>query len=63
MRQLCGLMGLGRPFTLVAVRVIVGGSFVHHGIDKFDAGISMIEGMLTSWAGLRGSRFVIGRGW
>jgi len=49
MRQLCGLMGLGRPFTLVAVRVIVGGSFVHHGIDKFDAGISMIEGMLTSW--------------
>jgi len=42
-------MDLGQPFTLLAVRVIVGGLFVYHGIDKFDAGISMVEGMFTSW--------------
>lgn len=49
MRRTCGLMDVSQPFTLLAVRVIVGGLFVYHGIDKFDAGISMIEGMFTSW--------------
>ncbi len=49
MRSLCGKMDVGRPFTLLAVRIILGGLFVYHGIDKFDAGISMIEGMFTSW--------------
>lgn len=49
MRRICGMMDLGQPFTLLAVRIIVGGLFVYHGIDKFDAGISMIEGMFTSW--------------
>ena len=49
MRRLCGMMDLGRPFTLLAVRIIVGGLFVYHGIDKLDAGISMVEGMFSSW--------------
>lgn len=49
MRHLCGTMDLGRPFSLLVVRIILGGLFVYHGIDKFDAGISMVEGMFRSW--------------
>jgi len=28
---------------------VIGGLFIWHGIDKFDAGISMIEDMFTMW--------------
>lgn len=49
MRRLIGTLDHCRPFALLAVRLIVGGLFVYHGVDKFDAGISMVEGMFRSW--------------
>jgi len=31
------------------LRIVIGGLFIWHGIDKFDVGISMIEEMFTMW--------------
>lgn len=36
-------------FAPLVLRVVIGALFVWHGIDKFDAGISMIEEMFTMW--------------
>ncbi len=33
----------------LALRIVLGSLFVWHGIDKFDAGISMVEDMFTMW--------------
>ncbi|MGF1599190.1 MAG: DoxX family protein [Acidimicrobiales bacterium] len=33
----------------LVLRVVIGALFVWHGIDKFDAGIAMIEEMYTMW--------------
>ncbi|MFN0090052.1 MAG: DoxX family protein [Acidimicrobiales bacterium] len=44
-----GTLDQCRPVALLVVRVLIGGLFVYHGIDKFDAGISMIEGMFRTW--------------
>ena len=33
----------------LVLRVVLGGLFVWHGIDKFDVGIDMIEEMFTMW--------------
>ena len=31
------------------LRIVIGGLFIWHGIDKFNVGISMIEEMFTMW--------------
>ena len=31
------------------LRIVIGGLFIWHGIDKFDVGISMIDEMFTMW--------------
>ena len=49
MQQLCSRLNRFRPAAPLVLRVVLGGLFVWHGIDKFDAGISMIEDMFRSW--------------
>jgi putative oxidoreductase len=49
MHQTCSTLNRARPAAPLVLRVIVGGLFLWHGIDKFDAGISMIEDMFTMW--------------
>jgi putative oxidoreductase len=38
-----------RPVALLILRVSLGAIFLLHGLDKFDVGIEMIEGMFTQW--------------
>jgi putative oxidoreductase len=47
--QICSTLNRARPAAPLVLRVIVGGIFLWHGIDKFDTGISMIEDMFTMW--------------
>jgi putative oxidoreductase len=49
MHQVCSTLDRGRPFAPLVLRVVLGGLFIWHGIDKFDTGISMIEDMFTMW--------------
>lgn len=49
MRQVCSRLNRFRPAVPLVLRVVLGGLFLWHGIDKFDTGITMIEGMFTSW--------------
>lgn len=49
MHQVCSILNRGRPLAPLVLRVVLGGLFIWHGIDKFDAGISMIEDMFTMW--------------
>jgi putative oxidoreductase len=49
MHQLSSTLDRGRPLAPPLLRVVLGGLFVWHGIDKFDTGISMIEEMFTMW--------------
>jgi putative oxidoreductase len=49
MHQLCSTLDRGRPAAPLVLRVVLGGLFIWHGIDKFDAGISMVEEMFTMW--------------
>lgn len=49
MHQLCSTLNRFRPAAPLVLRVVLGGLFVWHGIDKFDAGISMVEGMFRAW--------------
>jgi putative oxidoreductase len=49
MKQLCGTLNRLRPMAPLVLRVIIGGLFVWHGIDKFNAGIGMVEGMFEMW--------------
>lgn len=49
MHQIISTLDRGRAVAPLVVRLVVGGLFVWHGIDKFDAGISMVEGAFTMW--------------
>lgn len=49
MHQVCSALNRFHPVVPLVLRVVLGGLFVWHGIDKFDVGIDMIEGMFTSW--------------
>ena len=49
MHQICSTLDRGRPAAPLVLRLVIGGLFIWHGIDKFDAGISMIEDMFTMW--------------
>jgi putative oxidoreductase len=49
MHQICSTLTRFRPAAPLVLRVVIGGLFVWHGIDKFDVGISMIEDMFRSW--------------
>ncbi len=50
MHQICSTLNRGRPVAPLVLRVVIGGLFIWHGIDKFDVGISMID--LALLAGL-----------
>lgn len=49
MHQVCSTLNRSRPAVPLVLRVVLGGLFVWHGIDKFDVGIDMIEEMFTMW--------------
>lgn len=49
MHQMCSTLNRFRPVAPLVLRVVIGGLFVWHGLDKFDAGIDMVEGMFRSW--------------
>lgn len=49
MHQVCSTLNRARPIAPLVLRVVIGGLFVWHGIDKFDVGISMIEDMFRTW--------------
>jgi putative oxidoreductase len=49
MHRLCSTLDRGRPAAPLVLRVVLGGLFIWHGVDKFDAGISMVEEMFTMW--------------
>lgn len=49
MHQLSATLDRGRAAAPLVLRVVLGGLFIWHGIDKFDAGISMVEEMFTMW--------------
>jgi len=50
MHQICSTLNRGRPAAPLVLRIVIGGLFIWHGIDKFDVGISMID--LALLAGL-----------
>jgi putative oxidoreductase len=47
--QICSTLDRARPAAPIVLRIVLGGLFIWHGIEKFDAGISMIEGMFRLW--------------
>lgn len=49
MHQVCSTLNRFRPAVPLVLRVVLGGIFIWHGIDKFDVGISMIKGMYETW--------------
>lgn len=49
MHQVCSTLDRARPAAPLVLRVVIGGLFVWHGLDKFDAGIPMIETMFRTW--------------
>lgn len=49
MHQLSSILDRGRPAAPLVLRLVLGGLFIWHGLDKFDAGISMVEEMFTMW--------------
>ncbi len=49
MHQVCSTLNRARPAAPLVLRVVIGGLFIWHGIDKFDVGISMIEDMFRMW--------------
>ena len=49
MHQLCSTLNRFRPAVPLVLRVVLGGLFVWHGINKFDVGISTIKGMYEMW--------------
>lgn len=49
MHQFCSTLNRLRPTVPLILRVVLGSLFVWHGIDKFNVGISTIEGMFKSW--------------
>jgi uncharacterized membrane protein YphA (DoxX/SURF4 family) len=49
MRQVCSTLNRYSSFAPLVLRVALGFLFLWHGLDKFDAGISMVEGAFTEW--------------
>ena len=49
MHQVCSTLNRFRPAVPLVLRVVLGGLFVWHGIDKYDVGIDMIKDMFTTW--------------
>jgi putative oxidoreductase len=49
MHKMCSSLNRLRPVVPLVLRVVLGGLFIWHGIDKFDAGISMVKDMYTMW--------------
>lgn len=49
MHQVCSTLNRFRPAAPLVLRVVLGGLFIWHGIDKFDVGIDMIKDMFTMW--------------
>lgn len=49
MHQVCSTLNRFRPAVPLVLRVVLGGLFIWHGIDKFDVGIDMIKDMFTMW--------------
>ncbi|MFP4512171.1 MAG: DoxX family protein [Acidimicrobiales bacterium] len=49
MHQACRTLNRFHFLAPLVLRVVIGALFIWHGIDKFDAGISMIEDMFTMW--------------
>lgn len=49
MHQVCSALNRFRPAAPLVLRVVLGGLFIWHGIDKFDVGIDMVEGAFSSW--------------
>ena len=49
MHQVCSTLNRFHPAVPLELRVVLGGLFVWHGINKFDVGIDMIKNMFTMW--------------
>ncbi|MCD9624253.1 DoxX family protein [Rhabdothermincola salaria] len=49
MKPLCATLSRLRPAAPIILRVILGGLFVWHGVDKFQSGIDMVESMFDMW--------------
>ncbi len=49
MKKLCTTLSTMRSFAPLILRVVFGGLFLWHGIDKFRAGIDMVEGAFNMW--------------
>ncbi|MGE0726967.1 MAG: DoxX family protein [Acidimicrobiia bacterium] len=49
MRHLTERLDAAQPVGLLLTRLVIGGLFVHHGIDKYLTGGSTIETMFASW--------------
>ncbi|MGD9753085.1 MAG: DoxX family protein [Acidimicrobiia bacterium] len=49
MRHLTERLDAARPAGLLGTRLLIGGLFVYHGIDKYLTGGSTIETMFASW--------------
>ena len=49
MHKVCSTLDRFHPVVPLVLRVVLGGLFVWHGIDKFDAGIDMVKQMFTMW--------------
>jgi len=49
MHQLCSTLNRFRPAAPLVLRVVLGGLFIWHGIEKFDGGIDMVEGAFSKW--------------
>jgi hypothetical protein len=49
LHQLYSTLNRIRPAAPLVLRVVIGALFVWHGIDKFDAGLTMVEGMFRTW--------------
>lgn len=49
MKKLCSTLSALRPWGPLVLRLIIGGLFLWHGIDKFRAGIDMVESMFNMW--------------
>ncbi len=49
MHKVCSTLDRFHPVVPLVLRVVLGGLFVWHGIDKFDSGIDMVQQMFTMW--------------
>ncbi|MEZ5220557.1 MAG: DoxX family protein [Ilumatobacteraceae bacterium] len=49
MHKVCSTLHRFHLVVPLVLRVVLGGLFVWHGVDKFDAGIDMVEQMFTMW--------------